>query len=291
MYFAIQEGERVTPQPGLRNAVCAVCGGSVIARCGRLKLWHFVHADGRHCDEWSEPETDWQVAWKGAFPTAWCEVPLDNHAADVKTSDGRIIAFQQKALKRLDVLQRTVFFSQRGELLWVLKTTKVIWNRGPVQGALPCRYVWAKPRPEFADLAGRLWLHLSGDILVRLDRIDEAEKGLAWQGCGLAMNQADWLAAVLTGQPFPAIETGERSQPVPEGLVLPVSGPVQPLSPDSPSPEPRGYKPRRRFAGSRRMGGGPSTGQGYPEGVYPDIRIKPTPLHQRIQQKGGYQDA
>ena len=82
-------GQRRKAEPGLSGA-CPCCGAPVIARCGKIRAWHWPHRSVRVCDPWWENETEWHRAWKNEFPTDWQEIIQtaengERHIADVKT--------------------------------------------------------------------------------------------------------------------------------------------------------------------------------------------------------------
>ncbi len=210
MLIAILNGERVTPRPRQRGAVCDLCGRPVVARCGPLKIWHYAHVSGRACDHWAEVETRWHLSWKQAFPPDCCEVRLGNHRADVWTPEGRIIEFQHSPIGLPDVLERTQFYAPRGDFHWVLDLTHTAWTIPPFEGVRQCDYTWHRPRRAFQDCATRVWLHLPGEVLLRLDCIRREPGVLAWHGQGCALHTADWLAAVRQGQPLPPPWMPER---------------------------------------------------------------------------------
>ncbi|WDD92819.1 hypothetical protein Bsp3421_002850 [Burkholderia sp. FERM BP-3421] len=72
----------------------------MVAKCGRVKVWHWAHKGKKPCDPWYESETQWHRDWKDKFPREWQEV-VDHdaqsgeiHIADVKTPHGLVLEFQ-----------------------------------------------------------------------------------------------------------------------------------------------------------------------------------------------------
>ena len=121
MKFAELDGNRIEPSPKLQ-ATCPFCKQPVIAKCGRLKVWHWAHKSTQHCDHWWEPETEWHRNWKNEFPTDWQEIGRrdDNdelHIADVLTSSGLAIEFQHSHISREEVEKRTVFHQN---ICWIV---------------------------------------------------------------------------------------------------------------------------------------------------------------------------
>jgi competence protein CoiA len=125
MKFALINGERQEAQPNL-SGQCPVCDQAMIAKCGKVKIWHWAHKGRRTCDLWWENETEWHRAWKGKFPESWQEVihRADNgekHVADVRTDQGWVIEFQHSIITPEERRSRDTFYKK---LVWVVDGTK-----------------------------------------------------------------------------------------------------------------------------------------------------------------------
>jgi len=121
MKFALVNGQRQEAQPSL-SGECSVCGKPVIARCGEVRIRHWAHKGGRHCDQWWETETEWHRNWKNQFPVYWQEIGHraetgEQHVADVKTDRGWVIEFQYSYLKPDERRSRENFYPK---LIWVV---------------------------------------------------------------------------------------------------------------------------------------------------------------------------
>lgn len=122
MKFALVCGEKSTPSPRLR-AKCAYCGSQMIAKCGRVKIWHWAHKSRASCDPWWESETEWHRSWKNRFPAEWQEVVHtdqasgERHIADVKTPFGLVIEFQHSPIEQIELDSREAFY---GNMIWVV---------------------------------------------------------------------------------------------------------------------------------------------------------------------------
>lgn len=121
MYFALVNGQRRPASPGAAG-VCELCGGDVFAKTGRIRRWHFAHANRTgDCDSWYEPETEWHSTWKSYFPDDWRErvVVRDGvrHRADVLTSRGVVLEFQHSIIAVDDMHAREQFWGR--DLMWV----------------------------------------------------------------------------------------------------------------------------------------------------------------------------
>jgi competence protein CoiA len=125
MKFAVVEGLRSEAEPG-RSGECPACHRPVVAKCGKLRVWHWAHKGTLLCDAWAEGETEWHRAWKGQFPADWQEVVHhaengERHIADVKTGDGWVLEFQHSPLSTEERRARTVFYKR---LNWIVDGTR-----------------------------------------------------------------------------------------------------------------------------------------------------------------------
>lgn len=116
MKFALVEGQRKEPQPGL-SGECPACGNPMVARCGEIRVWHWAHRSRRHCDSWWENEKEWHRNWKDQFPEEWQEFVQhaedgERHIADIKTDDEWVIEFQHSYIKPEERRSREGFYSK-----------------------------------------------------------------------------------------------------------------------------------------------------------------------------------
>lgn len=122
MRLALVNGQRAEPSPNLKGA-CSHCGADMVAKCGRVKVWHWAHKGRLKCDPWWENETEWHRAWKNRFPLDWQEIgqidPLtgERHIADVKTPHGLVVEFQHSILHPDELAAREKFY---GEMIWIV---------------------------------------------------------------------------------------------------------------------------------------------------------------------------
>ncbi len=128
MRFALINGERAEPKPGLKG-VCPICQAVTIARCGEVKVWHWAHKGILSCDLWWEKETEWHRSWKNNFSKEWQEVSHVNdltgerHIADVKTDDGMIIEFQHSSITPVELRAREQFYKC---MIWVVDGARLV---------------------------------------------------------------------------------------------------------------------------------------------------------------------
>jgi hypothetical protein len=125
MKYALINSERQEAQPGL-SGKCDCCDSPVIAKCGKVKIWHWAHSGKKKCDSWKEPETEWHREWKDQFPKEWQEIihPAENgdkHRADVKTDQGYVIEFQHSPIKLEECQSREGFYIK---MIWIVNGTR-----------------------------------------------------------------------------------------------------------------------------------------------------------------------
>lgn len=122
MKYSLVDGKRAEPEPKLIGE-CPSCGAVMIARCGKIKVWHWAHKGKRSCDAWWENETEWHREWKNRFPESWQETVLrdastgEKHIADVRTGDGFVIEFQYSHINYEEQEARENFYRR---MVWVL---------------------------------------------------------------------------------------------------------------------------------------------------------------------------
>lgn len=132
LYALTEDGLDAPLEPGSR-AFCPCCSANVIAKCGKLNVWHWAHESVTDCDYWSEPEGPWHKAWKELFPREWREVTLKPvfkkgdtpptnlgdsgvHRADIKTSAGIVVELQNSPIDSHEIEAREGFYRR---MLWI----------------------------------------------------------------------------------------------------------------------------------------------------------------------------
>ena len=113
----IYDANRNRAEPGLRSS-CALCKGPLIAKCGQIVTWHWAHL-AADCDPWSEPESEWHLAWKSYFEAAGgrIEVVMGAHRADVVMPSGLIVEMQNSYLNVEDIAEREAFYG--AHMAWI----------------------------------------------------------------------------------------------------------------------------------------------------------------------------
>lgn len=122
MKLALVNNKKSKASPGLRG-ICSHCNSEVIAKCGRIKIWHWSHKNKKLCDPWWENETEWHRNWKDCFPESWQEISHidklsgERHIADVKNPFGLVIEFQHSPIKDDERNGREKFY---GNMIWII---------------------------------------------------------------------------------------------------------------------------------------------------------------------------
>ena len=223
MEFALVNGQKSAPSPRLR-ANCVYCGSEMVAKCGRVKMWHWAHRSRANCDPWWESETEWHRDWKNQFPMDWQEVVHtdqasgEKHVADVKTSFGLVIEFQHSPIEQTEMESREAFYRN---MIWVVdgdrgSTDRSYFNMG-LATTEPASFVplayhlewWGKSR----------FLHNWGKATSPV-YIDFGDKQALWklvsfdpdENLGIVMpTTREWLVeACLCGEPIPAVAADEN---------------------------------------------------------------------------------
>jgi competence protein CoiA len=190
MKFANVSGEKVEAQPKLKG-ICQHCGSEMIAKCGRVKVWHWAHKGNPLCDPWWESETDWHREWKSQFPAEWQEISQvdpdtgEMHIADVKTPHGLVIEFQHSPIKLEERLSREKFYK---EMIWIVdgqrgELDESYFNMGltgPIQKN-PLAYRvewWGKSRllHDWSQSEVKVFLDFGKEVLWRLVLFDTKKK-------------------------------------------------------------------------------------------------------------------
>lgn len=127
MKYAFINGNRVEAVKGAKG-ICPGCKADVIAKCGERKVPHWAHKSVQVCDPWWENETEWHRKWKNYFPETWQEISMHDqernqvHIADVRTSDGLVIEFQNSPIHPNERRSRESFYKN---MVWVINGTRL----------------------------------------------------------------------------------------------------------------------------------------------------------------------
>jgi len=130
MQFGIDENNhRIKPAFSGQKTNCPLCGGTLIGKCGDIYTWHWQHTNNRECDPWKEHETQWHRNWKSKFPEEQREIIIvkenEKHIADVRTSKGVVIEFQNSSISTDTIRIREQFYDN---IIWVINAASFSHN-------------------------------------------------------------------------------------------------------------------------------------------------------------------
>ncbi|TQD33265.1 hypothetical protein FKW81_14785 [Rhodobacter capsulatus] len=188
MRLAVVNGERVEAQPKLKGT-CLSCGGDMVAKCGRVKVWHWSHKGRPPCDPWWESETEWHRNWKNKFPLEWQEIVAfdpatgEKHIADVKTPHGLVVEFQHSPITPAEMQAREAFY---GNMIWIVDGT-----RGPLDASYFNMGTWgpidrdpiaygiewmgrSRLFHNWSEAGAKVYLDFGTDLLFRLISFNQA---------------------------------------------------------------------------------------------------------------------
>jgi len=137
--------DHVEPTQGARST-CPSCGAPVIAKCGRVMVWHWAHEANSDCDPWSEPTTEWHLAWQRRVPVECREVVIGPHRADIvlPLEDGRmVVEIQHSGISIEEIREREEFY---GRMIWIFDATEAT-----KAGRLTIRKPWMESTHMFLD--------------------------------------------------------------------------------------------------------------------------------------------
>lgn len=199
MIFGLVNGMRVSAEPGMRGE-CPSCGQPVMAKCGRIKAWHWAHATN-DCDGWSEGLTAWHLNWQSRFPNEWQEINVarrgECHRADVCTPSGIVIEFQHSSISPDDIARREKFY---GLLMrWVFDareafaskrlTYQLRWNGNDLYVAIR----WKYPRTSLGYARRPVFLDIGEGLLLDVKKLSVTSPGRGW---GLLTNHKAFVRGI-----------------------------------------------------------------------------------------------
>jgi len=127
MQFALVNGERVRPSPGLRG-ICPVCENITISHCGQINIWHWKHKSKTDCNANKGKETEWHLNWKNRFPVEWQEVVIidesgEKHQADIlRPEDKFCIEIQHSPISEAEIQSRNKAY---GNIAWIVDGSRL----------------------------------------------------------------------------------------------------------------------------------------------------------------------
>ncbi len=121
MKYALINGQKTIAEPTLKGK-CQYCDSTVVAKCGKINIWHWAHIPKKDCDKWWENETEWHRDWKNYFNIKNQEVihfseDGEKHIADIKTDDGLVIELQNSSISFEEIQSRNNFYKN---IIWIV---------------------------------------------------------------------------------------------------------------------------------------------------------------------------
>lgn len=98
------------------SSLCPNCKEKIIAKCGKVMVWHWAHESLEHCDLWWEPISQWHLDWQSHVPETLTEVIIGEHIADIKLTTGKVIEIQHSSLSVETVQERELFYE---DMTWI----------------------------------------------------------------------------------------------------------------------------------------------------------------------------
>jgi competence protein CoiA len=189
MRLALVDDKRIEAQPN-QQGICPNCSQSVIAKCGKQKIWHWAHRKITSCDNWWEPETEWHRNWKNNYPLEWQEIQMidqetgEKHISDVRTIHNLTIEFQHSSIKPDERISREKFYKN---MIWVVDGTRLERDYIRFNKGLSYFRSTRKKGFYFVDFPGEVfpknWLN--------------SEFPVIFDFCGLSTNEQDKIKNIL----------------------------------------------------------------------------------------------
>jgi competence protein CoiA len=118
MLYAFNNSEEKIRAKPKERAFCPFCKYKVIAKCGKIRTWHWAHEIDSKCDPWFEHETEWHLTWKQLFSKERVEVNMGLHVADIYTKNKIIIELQHSSISTNEIIERESFYGER--MMWLI---------------------------------------------------------------------------------------------------------------------------------------------------------------------------
>jgi competence CoiA-like predicted nuclease len=120
--FAIVDGRKQHALPEQR-AQCPNCDGTVVAKCGEIRVWHWAH-EAVDCDPWAEGESEWHLGWKKHADVDHTEVVVEKdgkrHRADVLCRNSAVLELQAGAISFDEIRAREDFYKY---MAWLFRVS------------------------------------------------------------------------------------------------------------------------------------------------------------------------
>ena len=174
-----------------RTGTCPGCGSALVAKCGTIVSPHWAHHARPDCDDWSEPESEWHLAWKRHAPPERTEVVMGanrEHRADVVLPNGYVLELQHSALSAEAIREREEFYTREaGGMCWLWDARR-FWKAVQFRDSGPhgsidlprhrtlllprCPMFWDVPSHDSPDTS--YWYDREARLLQEIQRVETA---------------------------------------------------------------------------------------------------------------------
>lgn len=195
MFWAIKNNKKIEASPN-KTAECPICSEQVIAKCGTIMVWHWAHKSKSDCDSWSEGETQWHIDWKNEYDKKLQEVVVEDHRADIKLKNGKVIELQNSPISAETINERELFYK---DMIWLINgkslASGLILRNKPKYCTFrwkhPAKSLWVCNKELYIDIShyGGKFNNIKGDILFVKKIHNEVPCG----GWGFIMSREDFL--------------------------------------------------------------------------------------------------
>jgi competence CoiA-like predicted nuclease len=167
LYAETEFGQKEFAMPGLRG-LCPSCKQPLVAKCGRIKVWHWSHTNRIDCDAWFEPITPWHLGYQSLIVSSNVEVIFSNHRADLVAADRTVVELQHSPISPTQIEEREKFY---GEMIWIVDAERFSENLVFVKKDNYYTFRWKWPRRSWMFAKKRVFLDLCNECLFEIKKI------------------------------------------------------------------------------------------------------------------------
>lgn len=153
MLYAINDNDQKIAASPSNKATCSCCGGEVIAKCGKIKIWHWAHKS-KAIDCNFEPETNWHLQWKSYADPERTEVKVKRNGmykmADIMLANGIVVEAQHSPISVDEIQLRERFYKN---MFWIFDCRES-YNKGRMLFTFNIDNV-TEPHSEYNPDSGR----------------------------------------------------------------------------------------------------------------------------------------
>ena len=168
---------RVLATPKAKSE-CPICVTSLIAKCGKIKIWHWAHQNLLECDHWWEPISQWHLDWQNLVEPQYREVVIGNHRADIQLSNRQVIELQKSTMTEEEVNERELFYE---DMIWIFEGSKFLerfkmYHKISKVGNEYVKFYWKRPRNYIGVATKRIYIDFGDKVLKVMNHTFEEEE-------------------------------------------------------------------------------------------------------------------